>query len=201
MTLNYSFLSEEGTKKNKIKDFALFNKDAPPSMNPPNEEENEKPKINKNIQALSKQMQSVSSSLKNSKDDNKGSFFDVEHKKEKCKINEDGEEECQDDDADDEEGEKYEEDDASPPIEAFQHQQAANKAYYVPYYNNVANEQSIDGVKDQMMDKLNYLIHILEEQQNDRTDQVTEELILYCFLGIFIIFLVDSFVRVGKYTR
>lgn len=195
MTLNYSFLSEEGNKKNKIKDFSLF-KETHTIL--PKEDKSEKPKINKNIQALSKQMQSVSSSIKNSKDDSKGSFFDVQMKEQtssKCKI---GEEECEEDD---EEGEKYEEDDASPPIEAFQHNQTTNKSYYIPYYNNVANEQSIDGVKDQMMDKLNYLIHILEEQQNDRTDQVTEELILYCFLGVFIIFLVDSFVRVGKYTR
>lgn len=200
MTLNYSFLSEEGNKKNKIKDFGLF-KDTSTIL--PKEDETEKPKLNKNIQALSKQMQSVSSSIKNSKDDNKGSFFDVQVKEQthsKCKNGED-KEECEEDGEDGEEGEKYEEDDASPPIEAFQHQQGTNKSYYIPYYNNVANEQSIDGVKDQMMDKLNYLIHILEEQQNDRTDQVTEELILYCFLGVFIIFLVDSFVRVGKYTR
>jgi len=198
MTLNYSFLSEEGNKKNKIKDFGLF-KDTSTII--PKEDETEKPKLNKNIQALSKQMQSVSSSIKNSKDDNKGSFFDVQVKEQtpsKCKNGEDKQEECEEDG---EEGEKYEEDDAPPPIEAFQHQQGTNKSYYIPYYNNVANEQSIDGVKDQMMDKLNYLIHILEEQQNDRTDQVTEELILYCFLGVFIIFLVDSFVRVGKYTR
>jgi hypothetical protein len=28
-----------------------------------------------------------------------------------------------------------------------------------------------------------------------------EEVILYSFLGVFIIFIVDSFARVGKYTR
>ena len=193
MTLNYSFLSEEGNKKNKIKDFSSF-KDTSTILS--KEDEDEKPKVNKNIQALSKQMQSVSSSIKNSKDDNKESFFDIkETPPSKFKVDENVNEE------DEEEGEKYEQDDISPPIEAFQHKQSTNKSYYIPYYNNVANEQSIDGVKDQMMDKINYLIHILEEQQNDRTDQVTEELILYCFLGVFIIFLVDSFVRVGKYTR
>jgi hypothetical protein len=45
------------------------------------------------------------------------------------------------------------------------------------------------------------MINLLEEQQDERTNNVTEEVILYSFLGIFIIFLVDSFARVGKYTR
>jgi hypothetical protein len=44
-------------------------------------------------------------------------------------------------------------------------------------------------------------VHLLEEQHNERTENVTEELVLYCFLGVFIIFVVDSFARAGKYTR
>jgi hypothetical protein len=48
---------------------------------------------------------------------------------------------------------------------------------------------------------LNYMIHLLEESHDERTGHVTEEVILYCFLGIFIIFIVDSFVKVGKYSR
>jgi len=52
-----------------------------------------------------------------------------------------------------------------------------------------------------LLEKLNYMIHLLEEQQDERTGNVTEEIVLYCFLGIFIIFIVDSFVRVGKYVR
>lgn len=101
---------------------------------------------------------------------------------------------------DDEDCEEEEEDDTAPNIESF-NSNLEDKKYFVPYYNRVANEQNIDGVKDQIHDKLNYLIHMLEEQQNEKTDQVTEELLLYFFLGVFIIFLVDSFVRVGKYTR
>ena len=42
---------------------------------------------------------------------------------------------------------------------------------------------------------------MLEEQRDQKTETVTEELILYSFLGVFIIFVLDSFVRVGKYTR
>lgn len=52
-----------------------------------------------------------------------------------------------------------------------------------------------------IMQKLNYMIHLLEEQKDERTNNVTEEVVLYSFLGIFVIFIVDSFVRVGKYVR
>ena len=55
--------------------------------------------------------------------------------------------------------------------------------------------------QEALMQKLNYMIHLLEEQQDEKTGNVTEEVILYSFLGIFIIFIVDSFARVGKYVR
>ena len=42
---------------------------------------------------------------------------------------------------------------------------------------------------------------LLEEQQNEKTNHITEELILYLFLGIFIIFVLDSFARASKYIR
>jgi hypothetical protein len=54
---------------------------------------------------------------------------------------------------------------------------------------------------DVLLNKINYMINLLEEQQDERTNTVTEEVVLYSFLGIFIIFVVDSFARVGKYTR
>jgi hypothetical protein len=71
------------------------------------------------------------------------------------------------------------------------------------YYKNKQMDQS-DGFSssnDILLNKINYMINLLEEQQDERTNNVTEEVILYSFLGIFIIFLVDSFARVGKYTR
>jgi hypothetical protein len=52
-----------------------------------------------------------------------------------------------------------------------------------------------------LIDKLNYMINLLEEQQDERTNNVTEEVILYSFLGVFIIFVVDGFARVTRYTR
>jgi hypothetical protein len=54
---------------------------------------------------------------------------------------------------------------------------------------------------DKVMEKINYMIHLLEEQHNEKTSNITEEFILYTFLGVFIIFIVDSFARAGKYTR
>ena len=49
--------------------------------------------------------------------------------------------------------------------------------------------------------RLNYMIHLLEDQKDQKTGSVVEELVLYGFFGIFIIFVIDSFVRVGQYTR
>jgi F0F1-type ATP synthase assembly protein I len=45
------------------------------------------------------------------------------------------------------------------------------------------------------------MIHLLEQQQNEKTSNITEEFILYTFLGVFIIYVVDSFSRTGKYVR
>ena len=63
------------------------------------------------------------------------------------------------------------------------------------------NGQSSNGQNDALLNKINYMINLLEDQQDERTNNVTEEVVLYSFLGIFIIFVVDSFARVGKYTR
>ena len=73
---------------------------------------------------------------------------------------------------------------------------------YVPYFNQSSDDNSPNGVgKDELLTKLNQIIYLLEEQQDEKTGNVTEELILYSFLGIFIIFIVDSFARAGKYVR
>ena len=52
-----------------------------------------------------------------------------------------------------------------------------------------------------LMEKLNYVISMLEEQQDEKINNITEEVVLYCFLGVFIIYLIDSFAKVGKYVR
>ena len=68
---------------------------------------------------------------------------------------------------------------------------------YIPSYNHTSEATS----GDQLSKKINYMIHLLEEQQDIKHGSTTEELVLYCFLGVFVIYLVDSFVKVGKYIR
>ena len=81
----------------------------------------------------------------------------------------------------------------------------SNKEVKRQYSNNVTHPftQYDDTNNELLSKKINYMINLLEEQKDEKTKNITEELILYCFLGIFIIFLIDSFVKIGKseYTR
>lgn len=74
---------------------------------------------------------------------------------------------------------------------------------YINTENNDSNQYNSNqyNTNNPVIDKLNYIINLLEEQQDQRTNNVTEEVILYSFLGVFIIFVVDGFTRVGKYVR
>ena len=67
------------------------------------------------------------------------------------------------------------------------------------YYSK--HESNTYVTNDMLLKKINEMILMLEEQKDQRTDYVSEELVLYSFLGVFIIFVVDSFARVGKYIR
>jgi hypothetical protein len=69
-----------------------------------------------------------------------------------------------------------------------------------PYYSQV-NYQIPETTDSVLLQKMNYMITLLEDQQDERTNNVTEEVILYSFLGVFIIFIADTFVRAGKYVR
>jgi len=79
----------------------------------------------------------------------------------------------------------------------------ANKPKFINNNNNNNNTETINfgNENNLLMQKLNYMINLLEQQHDERTNNVTEEVVLYSFLGIFIIFIVDSFARVGKYVR
>jgi len=73
-------------------------------------------------------------------------------------------------------------------------------------YNDNFNYQKYNNLQetntnDVLINKLNYMIQLLEEKNDEKTGNVLEEVILYSFLGIFIIFLVDTFTRLGKYKR
>jgi hypothetical protein len=78
----------------------------------------------------------------------------------------------------------------------------ANQYYkqFIPYLNQGTSE--IPGQpKGELIEKLNYIIDLLEEQQDYKTNSIFEDLILYAFLGIFVIFIVDSFAKSTKYVR
>jgi hypothetical protein len=72
----------------------------------------------------------------------------------------------------------------------------AQKLYVPSMFDGSVGEN-----KDILLEKLDHIISLLEDQQDEKTGHVTEELVLYCFLGVFIIFIVDSFARAGKYVR
>jgi hypothetical protein len=85
-------------------------------------------------------------------------------------------------------------------------QQAVRNPVNKPHYANANYNQTHNNVQefpsqDVLLQKLNYMISLLEDQQDERTNNVTEEVVLYSFLGIFIIFVADTFVRAGKYVR
>lgn len=91
--------------------------------------------------------------------------------------------------------------------ENFQQLPANNLQQYYEKYNaylnseNNYNKQYISASNEELLKKIDHILFLLEEQKETRTNYVTEELILYVFLGIFVIYLVDSFVKVGKYIR
>ena len=74
-----------------------------------------------------------------------------------------------------------------------------------PYYKGLSGGggggTSVTPPTPQLMEKLNYMIRLLEEQQKEPTQNIMEEFVLYGLLGVFMIYLVDSFARAGKYIR
>ena len=87
----------------------------------------------------------------------------------------------------------------NPNNQIHQNNNPNNKLYYKTNYDNTMNNAAPS--QDVLLNKINYMISLLEDQQDEKTNNVTEEIILYSFLGIFIIFVVDSFAKVGKYVR
>lgn len=68
-----------------------------------------------------------------------------------------------------------------------------------PYYSKMGIGKN--DTDDRLMEKINYMVRLLEEHQLEKTNNITEEFILYTLLGVFVIYVVDSFSRSGKYMR
>jgi len=98
-----------------------------------------------------------------------------------------------------------ENDDAEVTSEGFQEANGSySKQYFeqhVPYYANASNMKDSASSNPEIMNKINYLVTLIENNNDEKVNSITEELVLYCFLGVFIIFIVDSFAKVGKYVR
>ena len=52
-----------------------------------------------------------------------------------------------------------------------------------------------------LLDKMNQILEMFEDQKEIKTGQKNEEIVLYCFLGIFVVYIMDSFVNIGRYSR
>jgi hypothetical protein len=85
-----------------------------------------------------------------------------------------------------------------------------NNAYDVP--SNVSSwsressgtsmNTNINNKSDQrLLDKINYMIYLLEQQQNEKTNNSLEEFVMFSLVGVFIIYVLDSFSRSARYTR
>lgn len=83
--------------------------------------------------------------------------------------------------------------------------ESQNKDYLISNnlnMNQVSKQNSQPNYNNQeILQKLNYIINSFEEQKEIKTNQKNEEVVLYCFLGIFVIYVLDSFVYIGKYSR
>ena len=75
--------------------------------------------------------------------------------------------------------------DSSVSLEGFSN---LEDSYSQDYYQNMPTFNEIyqpshkkTSESNKLIEKLNYMIHLLEEQKNEKTENVTEELILYSF--------------------
>jgi hypothetical protein len=90
---------------------------------------------------------------------------------------------------------------SNPYLNQFNQQMSAAAAVTAPVTASSLPPSNSLGSSTELLNKLNYMIHLLEETQSEKTNNVTEELVLYVFMGVFVIFIVDSFAKVGKYVR
>lgn len=77
----------------------------------------------------------------------------------------------------------------------------SNEQFMPPDINYINTIPNTFVKRDDLEVKVNKILKLLESQIDEKTQNVTEELILYSFFGIFIIYVIDSFKTVGKYTR
>lgn len=67
--------------------------------------------------------------------------------------------------------------------------------------SNIASLERHSTVDESTNEKINYIIHMLEQNRQLRTENITEEMIMYFFLGFFVLYISENFVKMGKYSR
>ena len=77
----------------------------------------------------------------------------------------------------------------------------ANYSYPGMAGNLMPKEVSLTQDNNVLLEKISYMIYLLEQQKQEKKKNTTEEFVLYSFLGVFMIYVVDSFSRSGRYIR
>jgi hypothetical protein len=101
--------------------------------------------------------------------------------------------------------------DEKPMSKMQQHLQLTNSINSASHPINSSNmnvplsgihEHTLTHEQKELNEKIDYMIKLLEDQKHEKTEGVMEDVILYSFLGIFMIFLVESFTKKStKYVR
>lgn len=66
---------------------------------------------------------------------------------------------------------------------------------------NIKTNSEYQNLDRTTQEKINYIIHMLEQNRQLRTENITEEMFMYFFLGFFVLYISENFVKMGKYTR
>ena len=59
-------------------------------------------------------------------------------------------------------------------------------SYINQYYNEYTNDAPPQNIETELMTKVNYMIKLLEENHDEKINNVSEEMILYCFSEYFL---------------
>lgn len=81
------------------------------------------------------------------------------------------------------------------------HPNNSSLEYNVAPHSHSLTAEELSAEQKELKQKIDYMIELLEQQKSEKTEGVLEDVILYSFLGIFMIFLAESFTKAGKYVR
>ena len=77
----------------------------------------------------------------------------------------------------------------------------ANYSYPGVADSLMSKDVSLTQDNNVLLEKISYMIYLLEQQKQEKKKNTTEEFVLYSFLGVFMIYIVDSFARSGRYIH